>query len=394
MLLKFQNLFKNKSYWAVVILAFSFSIDSILRFLQQLVLRIPFINIFSDYVVIIFFTFLTIQIIPLIKKISIYNFLFLLVFFLLLTLSAFSYEENFYYVTLFFPTIISLCLFYLLGFLIKIDKISLQIIFIISTLAILINVFYLFYYYATGRNLGLNSMYESYSILFNGMIILWTAYKKINFFNGFLSLLTVFFLLAMGTRGPILIYLSFGLLLFSYSFITSKSKSKFIFILIFLTLLVFFTTGIYNFVLIFLRDILSSLNLSTRIIDSILEGSSQDSIIERFQIYTILWDNLLLKPFTGYGLFGEYPFIGWSAHNMYIQLLFELGIPFGVLTFTVFVIKYIYKFNHSNILEKEFLILWFCYIFIQGFFGGNILSNYVFFTIGFIFNKNRESIYK
>ena len=88
-------------------------------------------------------------------------------------------------------------------------------------------------------------------------------------------------------------------------------------------------------------------------------------------------------PFLGYGVLGENRWDILSAHNLYLQAIFDYGFLFGglFLLFLGFIsVKALLKSNGR--FSQQWIIIWMVYVFVKGFFGGGVLRFEVFILIG------------
>ena len=98
------------------------------------------------------------------------------------------------------------------------------------------------------------------------------------------SVVGVLLLLSFGTRGPIMIVLAF---MAAKVFQLSTNKRLGAFVVVILWALLWFVNSPYwNAVLLTVRDIISSLGLSTRVIDFTIEGETLNSV-DRDEIFAL-----------------------------------------------------------------------------------------------------------
>lgn len=373
------------NFIVALVFILSFSNDSLMRYAIQIFERLPYINIVSDFLPLIIYAILVTLIIPFnLKKIRRIDFIFISIYSLLILYSAALSPFNEFYIVQHLSTVLTLPLYYFLGRILLFNEKIFKISYILSVIAILVNTLYLAYYLNSGRIFSVDSMYESYGLLFNVLVVIgWTINHK-NFYGMIISFLGLIYLFSMGTRGPILLTAAFvGVLLIS----RIKSSWKVRFYVLVTGLIAIISELLFNIlnqIAINLSNIIKAFGLSTRIFESFLYGQHTESLVERQIIYESLISLLKEKLYFGYGLYGEYQFIGWSAHNIYIQVIFEFGIFIGILLILLYTYKFIKAIIYSTELERILLFIIFVYVFVQGTYGGNLLSNYVFFSIGLI----------
>jgi len=378
----------------ILLLICGLSTESIIRYVVQFLVRLPLIGGFSIIVEPLIFVTLTLFCIKRIaRNIQAPDFLFVLVFYFALFLSMLINADNVPYIMEhLFEIFFVIVPFFFLGLSVKVDIALKKWLYYASCFAIVIAWAYLVYFYSTGRQFSTDSMYEAYALVVHVLIVLWCTMDEPKICNILFSAAGILYLFSMGTRGTIIISLAFICI-----YLLSKSKRNIklrvmVIIIAAVVAYIFLCTDIIKEIMLEFRQIVQVMGLSTRIFDSYLFGAAQDSIAERNAIYSLLLKQLNEQPLIGYGLFGEYPYINWSAHNMYLQVCFNFGYPIGILLIGAF-IYLIVKALHvtSDPLAKGFMLIWICYIIPQGFFGGNILSYYMFFTIGLLVGQIRRN---
>lgn len=218
----------------------------------------------------------------------------------------------------------------------------------ISRISIFINYVYLF---ALGASMlrnseGSDEMYNmsmSYRALLPVLIIIWNAMEKRRIWDYIFTMIGMFLILSLGTRGPLVCLLFF---IVGYLFFFKKYKNNF---LIKSSLLSIFIL-LYSFVghiIIFLREISVMLGVSTRIYDSFIdnafinyEDSNGRNFLHEIIIKKIQEDN----DGFGYGFFGDRQFTpaGEYCHNFELELLVSFGkYGGGIILMILFI--FIYK---------------------------------------------------
>lgn len=384
----------NKRSAYILLICLAFSVESVLRYVEQIFARLPIIGSIYPVITPVIFIILILLSWNYVTPIKQKDLLFCAVFFLLLAGSYLFVPANREFIEGNLGSLIFTMLpFYFLGKNLEISDEIKNALFRVSEIAIVIAWLYLLYYYSSGRALGSDAMYESYTLIVHTLIMMWAAFEKTNPIRIGFVIAGILYALSMGTRGPIVIIIAFfGYLLFKKS--QSSFRWKVLILLIASTAAVILTNKEIMYALVlFLKQIVGGWGFSTRIFDDYLFDVARDSLDERTIIYETLIRLFKENPF-GYGLYGEYPFVGWSAHNIYLQTMFEFGCFLGPL-FMVYFVVIAYKAISGNRSSNNviFTWLWLCYIIPQGFFGGNIISFYMFFTIGFMIGQNERKMY-
>lgn len=262
----------------------------------------------------------------------------------------------------------------------------------VSCLSIFVE-FLFFYFILRGSDLqNDDDMSRAYFLLLSVLFTINYAFDKKTHFGIVFSVIGVFLLLSLGTRGPIMIILAFTA---AKIFQLSANKGMGTIIVIVLLVLFWFVNSPYwNAVLLFLREVISSLGFSTRIIDHTIEGEMIVSS-DREDIFALVLSKIKEKPFTGWGVYGEWQFVGWSAHNMYLEILNSFGVPVGGFIIVWMFFISIKAFFSSKVIPVRGLVLMFaCFAFVWGLFGGGFLTYPTFLMIGYCLQICRKTNFK
>ena len=284
-----------------------------------------------------------------------------------------------------FPEILPCIPFLLFGLCIKIDSLSMDTLGKWCCLAVVVTSVYRLMYQVPEIQWEKNyNMGAAYSLLPNIMVLIDYLFRsKRKIIPLICTVVGLFYLFAMGTRGPIVIV--FALLFVRIIFSVNIKK----FLRVIMTILfVFFLTWLSTsssliYLLASLGNILSSLGLSSRATDFGVSGEFISNTTGR----TIITETLLSKmndlPPFGFGVLGENRFDILYAHNLYIQAFFDYGYLFGsiILLFIITIsIRALWKTKHK--LMQHWVLIWVVFVFVEGFFGGGILRYEFFMLIG------------
>ncbi len=303
-----------------------------------------------------------------------------------------SIQENF------ISDILPIIPFFLLGLCMGFDDETVDLIGIFSGFAILVSMLYVFYFTGQGNSLsgshGENySMYWSYLLLPNIMIVMEAAFRKKKVFYMICTVIGVIYAVAMGTRGPIVIIAAF-LVICMWSALRMSFGRKLLLAALFGGLVIWFLSSTaYVDLLEASKGFLKDIGVSTRVIDYLMEGELVTNISGRDMIYEDLLARLWESPLWGYGVYGEYT-LGYDAgaHNVYLQLMFNFGIPLGFLLLAAFVFLYVKGLLAARGTVKYRWILMFgTIVFVRGIFGGNYFDFCTFFLIGILLSTLRDA---
>lgn len=372
----------------MLLIAALLSRESILRYADAVFMRIPFISAFSGYIVPTFIAILFIWCLINgdFNNMRTTDLLLVTVFIVVMSVSYLVYPANQeYYSVNMSAVFLNAIPWFFIGLSFKIDKPMLDFLTAVSCLAVILNIFYLFYYTST-REFDDYSMNWAYIFLPHALLIinaLFNKYSKpINFLLIVFTILSFMYILAMGTRGPVLILFTFFAITF---FVKSRQNLRArLFFAGFIIFTVWFiqTDGFINAVSD-LEGRISSLGFSTRVFDMFLSGEYIKHTSGRNEIFAMLLQKIKERPLLGYGVFGEWPFVHYVAHNIILELCVHYGIIVGLgfAGYTIFAeIKAF--FVSKNIYAKDLIVLFFVFTWIRGIFGADYLSFYYCFLLG------------
>ena len=283
------------------------------------------------------------------------------------------------------PQILPCIPFLFFGLCIKIDSLSMDTLGKWCCIAVVVTSVYRLMYQVPETQWEKNyNMGAAYSLLPNVMVTIDYLFRsKKKFIPLVCAVVGIFYLFAMGTRGPIVIV--FALLFVRILFSVNIKKIWMVLITI---LFVFFliwlsTSSTLIYLLALLGNVLSSLGLSSRATDFGVSGEFISNTTGRTEITEMLLSKMNDLPPFGFGVLGENRFDILYAHNLYIQIFFDYGYLFGslILLFVVTIsIKALWKTNHK--LMQHWVLIWVVYVFVVGFFGGGVLRYEFFMLIG------------
>ena len=288
------------------------------------------------------------------------------------------------------PTVFPLFRFFIVGlFLIPNDE-TIELVGKVSCLSILAETLFILFILRGSDLQNNDDMSRAYSLLLTVLFAINYAYDKRTFWGIAFSVVGVLSLLSMGTRGPIMIVLAFFA---AKIFQSSTKKGKGAIVIVVLLLLMWFVSSpLWNAFLLLLRDIISSLGMSTRIIDYTIPGETLSNYTERDEIIDLLINKIIERPLTGWGVYGEWQFVGWSAHNMYIELLIHFGVILGgIIILWMFYISIKAFLTCKSTPVRGLILMFACNVFVRGVFGGTFLSFPTFLMIGYCLQICRKT---
>ncbi len=99
----------------------------------------------------------------------------------------------------------------------------------------------------------------------------------------------------------------------------------------------------------------------------------------------------ILTTLFGYGEYGEWPWIGVALIIWPLEMMAHYGVILGsILLLWLIVISLKSYIKTPNSISKEMILIWMCYVYVRGIFGGSYLQFGVFFMIGFCLREIRR----
>ncbi len=200
-------------------------------------------------------------------------------------------------------------------------------------------------------------MFQAYRLLPHIMFIAWRCMKDFSVWKLFLSLLGILLIFAYGTRGPLACLGAFYIICF---FVFTKFKYSFWFKSATIALCGIGALFLQP-ILLALKEMLTELDMSTRIVERMLAGGLTHDT-GRGYIKVEMYE-LLERPdtFWGYGLFGSKRFDIVYPHDYKLDFFFNYGYFIGglLLLFTSYIIVKAMVVARTSI-EREFIVLLVC----------------------------------
>lgn len=379
----------------LLLLLLAFSEKNIVRYFVLLVSMIPIVGDFSRFIVpLLYVVLLFLYLKKYGSHLSLKEASILLFVAFSIAFSCVFYPDNASYIldsNNFWNTIFPCFKFFLLGLIIIPDKKTMDALGVLSLLAIVVESAFVLFYMIPNGLVNMDDMGRSYQILPNLLLAFNYTINHKRPFSILCSLIGLAYCLSMGTRGPIMIVLAY-IFVKTIQSTSLRIRNK---VLLGATMLIvgflFLNSDFFVVFLEFIRTQITSLGLSTRVVDLAIEGNVISHLSERDEIYALLWEKIAQRPFWGYGVYGEWPWIQWNAHNMYLELFVHFGVPLG----SMIVLWILWQtgrcyFSTPSKSTKDMILIWFCFVFVKSIFGGSWLNYGVFFLIGLCLRERRR----
>lgn len=241
-------------------------------------------------------------------------------------------------------------------------------------------VYFLFWGQRTGAMQEIeanNSMFSSYMILPHVLMMVLTAFNKRSVSSIIFLLLGVFLILSFGARGPLTCFFIFsaGLLIMISPFKNKVLGNSITIVAISIILVLF------DKILVFLHDLVSSVGMNTRIFDYYAMGMMSDDS-GRGEIRKAALYALKDHPLTGLGLGGDARVMGGYSHNVIIEFLTSFGVIVGsTLLLLLFVLYYRGFRNCYTRGQKEMWLLLITCGFVGLLFSGTFITTAFFYLV-------------
>lgn len=288
---------------------------------------------------------------------------------------------------------------FFIGLSININDKTFKPLYFLSIFVLFASIIYSFYY-LSDRELSTDNMDYAYKVLPSVLIIASSLfiYKK-KFWNIILLLISLFFLIALGTRGPILCLIIFILIMF-----WKKNGFTKLFIYIsFLSIVAFIVlwSPLYEILILKISEFLENLGFSSRVLEMLIqkklsEGNGRDAIKDKLWMLIKEYPILIRGPFSDReatkNFYDPNYFIryenGTYAHNIILEFIFDFGIIIGILLLIIilfYTLKLVLKVEKDSFYIVGIVI---CCSLIHLLISGSYLTSSLFFMlIGLQFNK-------
>ena len=199
-----------------------------------------------------------------------------------------------------------------------------------------------------------------------------------------LVVLEMFFIIVRGSRGPLLCVAVY-ILLYMFEYIRRSTAAMGLTIVLIVAFTLFYRN--MNGVLVAFSSYLASKNLNSRTITQMINqtmfsDSGRGALLESAKTY------INSRWFLGYGAGSDSVLVGGYVHSMFYELMFDFGVPFGFLIFTLITASVLYLSLKISSPKRECAIVFIVTGYVMLFMSGTYLQNvYLFAFIGIVFNK-------
>lgn len=378
----------------VLLTLLAFCEKNIVRYAIYAFSMIPVIGSLSDYLLAVLYVSLILLCIGKKTRVGATELIVPIFVIMAIALTCVVYPQNTQYImdhNNFWNTIFPCLRWFIVGLLVIPEKELMDLLGKASCIAIALETAYLLFYMIPNGLILNDDMSRAYQLLPNIMIAFAYAFNSKKILVWIASMIGLLYLLSLGTRGPFIILLTYVVFKFiRTSVATTRKKGTFVLGVSLIGLFISIP-GVYISMLNGLHTLLTKIGVSTRIIDYMMEGTAISYVSGRDDLYEAAFQKIAERPFLGYGVYGEWQWFNWNVHNMYLELWIHFGILLGsflLIWFAWLVGKAYLKTN--NTYAKDIILIFSCFVFLRGFFGGSYLMYGVFFLIGFCIKERRR----
>lgn len=201
---------------------------------------------------------------------------------------------------------------------------------------------------------SMNYMRFGYAILPSVIMFFYAILKKekMRFIWLLLGIAAFFLMVVYGSRGPLVVIFIWALIHFLFNGKISTYKKAIILILISLITFLVFE---YNLIVKLIDYIYYELGIHTYTLAKLrmmfnvgfIESSSG-----RDTIYIVMWNYINQNPLLGYGIGFSQKVLGYTPHNLFLQILLESGV-IGLLIWSIILIYCLYIYKKIHIKGEE-----------------------------------------
>lgn len=241
------------------------------------------------------------------------------------------------------------------------------------------------------KNRIVYDMTASYFICYSSMLGLMCCYnsrRPVLYFS--VSFLLMLYVLVFGSRGAVLAFFSF----FIFYFIIKYGFLRSLFILLswlsILSISFFILNQLYGAdFLYFIGDFFINSENQSRLL-RIISSEEVDFSSGRNSIYEVSLGYIIENPLWGYGLAADrYLVPGTYAHNIYLEMLMQFGVPVATLFFlSILIVIAIFLFSEKSKCSKLVFGLYVCFGLVPLFYTGSYITSSSFaILVGLFFSS-------
>lgn len=204
-----------------------------------------------------------------------------------------------------------------------------------------------------------SQMSTAYAVLPHVIMVTWHSLRSFKWFNLIPTVTGFFLLLSLGNRGSLVCALLF---IFIYTLVVNKGKNRLV-LLIFLFMIGYVLYSRFLEVMFGLQGLFSSMGMSTRLADLLVEKEylSDNSALVRIDIINTLLDAIKNGGPLGYGIGADHRLSGEAySHNLFLEWFVSFGILGGLILTLIFIRLLVSSYrSDKGIVSRSFWLLLF-----------------------------------
>ncbi len=393
---------KKQPYYLIafrILLALLWTQYTVMTFVRAIVQRVPYFNVFADYVVPIAIVLALIVSVPwFVRNIRGSDVLFYLGLVVLVIFTILVFKNNAEVIgELWWRILISSGAFYFVGLAYSHKNCSRDLFWCSAASVSLVFVYQLFKI-RSGEVLEEDNMYVAYNLLPSVMYLVYYASMKRRKKYWLIAAASALTMFVYGTRGPILCIIVYVAVYLLHRFSKTSNKRKFILVLVGLFILAFVL--VYDDLFIKIASLISNIferfGFSTRIFDFFVSGDVAVSKGRDFLTKQVL-EAIAKNPFIGYGFTGDQYLLGVYCHNLIYEMWCHFGVILGSLILlglaTLTLVALIKSKSNKKIFFFVIMLISMVYVKLM-LSNSYTLEPYFYFMIGVFVAVNRKFIKK
>ena len=385
---------RKNSLPQVLLILLAFCEKNIVRYAIYALSMLPGIGFLSDYILAFLYVLLILMCINGNTKVGLSELFVPMFVIMAIVFTCVLYPQNAQYImdpNRFWNTIFPCLRWFIVGLVIIPDKALMTLLGKATCIAIALETAYLLFYMVPNGLISNDDMSRAYQLLPHIMVAFAYAFNSKKIVPWTASIIGLLYLLSLGTRGPflvLLVYIAFKFVIMSVA--TTRRKITLVLGVSLVGLLISIP-DVYISMLNILYALLTKIGVSTRIVDYMIEGTIVSNTTGRDELYAFALEKIAEKPLLGYGVYGEWQWIGWNIHNMYLEVLLHFGVILGgflLIWLIVYTVGAFFK--TKNEYAKDLLLIFICFVFIRSFYGGSYLHYATYFLIALSIKERRR----
>jgi O-antigen ligase len=242
--------------------------------------------------------------------------------------------------------------------------------------------------------LGTYSMSYSYYMLIPAIYFLNKLLKKFDIKSLIAFLVTLFFILILGSRGPVLCMVVYFILFLIVNINYRKSKKLLFFFIASSSIALLWL--IRNYLIKIMVQLNTLIGIDSRTLRVLLKNTFYTG---RENVYPVVINLISKNPLLGVGIAGDRFYLGKYSHNIFLEIFSGFGIIAGSIILIVLIFIIFKSIFMKNKKKANINLIWFSLGFMPLLFSGSYLTQFLFWiylgiAIKSIVKYNETELYK